>query len=336
VFQSDGAKLLKQNESTNATSLLNSLRDGFKFVDITSTDGIILKSIIFDPTPSVEGEKNPTIIFISSWGMNKWEYVVPANAYADKGYTVISYTARGFWESGGEINLAGALDMADVSAVIDWSLQNSNADPSRIGLSGISYGGGISILATAFEPRIKSVAAMSCWVDMEQSMLGNGQTIRKEAVRMLQILAELTGNTSPELEELFADYFANTDLEYMIEYTYNSSAVTFMDDIQKTGAAIFIANALGDSLFVPNQFPPFFNQIMAPKHLEFAPGDHAGPELPGIFGLPDQVYSKFILPYLLIICSEPVIITRFGRGLGSGMTTMCAMPIPTRTLICRW
>lgn len=51
--------------------------------------------------------------------------------------------ARGFWESGGEINMAGELDMKDISTVIDWAILNLNADPDRIGLSGISYGGGL-------------------------------------------------------------------------------------------------------------------------------------------------------------------------------------------------
>jgi predicted acyl esterase len=52
--------------------------------------------------------------------------------------------ARGFWESGGEINMAGELDMKDISTVIDWAILNLNADPDRIGLSGISYGGGVN------------------------------------------------------------------------------------------------------------------------------------------------------------------------------------------------
>lgn len=109
---------------------------------------------------------------------------------------------------------------------------------------------------------------------------------------MLQILSEITGKPSAELEEVFSDYFSNSDLEYLYTYTYNSSAGNFVDNINANGAAVFIANALGDSLFTPNQFPEFFNQLTVPKHLEFAPGDHAGPELPGIFGLPDQVWER--------------------------------------------
>ena len=163
------------------------LKLGYNQVDLTAHDGITLKGIVFDPKPTVEGTKNPTVIFISSWGLNKWEYVIPAGDLADKGYTVVSYTARGFWGSGGEINMAGELDMKDVSTVIDWVIANTNADPNRIGLSGISYGGGMSLLGAAFDSRVKSVAAMSCWVDLAESFLGQGQTIRTEAARVLQV-----------------------------------------------------------------------------------------------------------------------------------------------------
>lgn len=132
----------------------------FSRVNITSFDGINLEALVFDT--KIPKKSQPAIIFISSWGLNKYEYFVPARHFADLGYTVVSYTARGFWgssqkrgEPGGEIDLARSKDIADVSAVIDWMLKNTHADANRIGLSGISYGGGISILASAFEPRVK-------------------------------------------------------------------------------------------------------------------------------------------------------------------------------------
>jgi pimeloyl-ACP methyl ester carboxylesterase len=253
---------------------------------------IALKALYFDPEPVAGSSGNPLIVFISSWGMNKWEYVVPAGEYAARGYTVISYTARGFWESGGEIDMAGLKDQADLSRVLDWALAETHADPARIGLSGISYGGGLSLLGAAKDPRVRSVAAMSCWVDLAESFLGNGETIRKEAVRLLEALAEATGKPSAELEEVFDDYFSNSNLGFLYTYTYNSSALNFIDEINANGAAVFMANALGDSLFTPNQFPAFYDRLTGPKHLEFAPGDHAGPELPGLLGLPDQVWAR--------------------------------------------
>ena len=267
------------------------VKNPYTLVNITAWDGITLEALYFNPAP-VYDSGNPLIIFISSWGLNRFEYIIPADDYASRGYSVISYTARGFWGSGGEIDMAGSNDMKDVSTVIDWGLENLNADPERIGLSGISYGGGMSLLGSAMDSRVKCVAAMSCWVDMAESFLGNGETIRKEAVRLLQVAAEVTGNPSPELEEIFDDYFHNTNLDFLYTYTYNSSAVNFIDTINANQPAIFIANALGDSLFTPNQFVTFFDKLTGPKHLEFAPGDHAGPELPGIFGIPDQVWTR--------------------------------------------
>ena len=133
---------------------------------------------------------------------------------------------------------------------------------------------------------------MSGWVDMTESFLGNGETIRVEAVGMLDLLGQLTGNCSEELIQLFDDYFNNENLETMYEIAYNSSPATYIDQINANGASVFIANALEDSLFTPNQFIDFFDTLTVPKHLEFAPGDHAGPELPGLIGLPNQVFDR--------------------------------------------
>lgn len=275
----------------NANTPPDGLNDEYKLMDITSWDGIILQSIFFDPEP-VSASGNPLLIFISSWGMNRFEYVVPANEFAEKGYTVISYTARGFWGSGGEINLAGDKDLKDLATVIDWALANTHADPALIGLSGISYGAGISLLGAAKDPRVKSVAAMSGWVDLAESFLGNGETIRTEAVELLDVLGQITGNPSEELTSLFDDYFNNQNLESFYEISYNSSPGNFINQINANGASVFIANALEDSLFTPNQFVDFYNALTVPKHVEFAPGDHAGPELPGLIGLPDQVWNR--------------------------------------------
>mmetsp|Transcript_23475 Transcript_23475/g.39832 ORF Transcript_23475/g.39832 Transcript_23475/m.39832 type:complete len:538 (+) Transcript_23475:93-1706(+) len=269
----------------------DSLKEEFVLANITSWDGIILESIVFDPVPVAESG-NPVIIFISSWGMNRYEYVKPANDFADKGYTVISYTARGFWGSGGEIDLAGEKDTNDLTSVIDWALANTHADPARIGLSGISYGGGLSLLGAAKDTRVKSIAVMSGWVDLAESFLGNGQTIRTEAVELLDLLAQITGNPSAELNEMFDDYFSNDNLDYLYKLTFGSSPLHYLKQINANGASVFIANALEDSLFTPNQFIDFYNDLTVPKHLEFAPGDHAGPELPGILGVPNQVWNR--------------------------------------------
>jgi hypothetical protein len=136
-----------KNEIFNLPRLFNL---GFIRRDIPAEDDIMLRALVFDPNPCNANEKNPCVIFISSWGMNRWEYEAPARRLAEKGYTIVSYTARGFWCSGGDIDLAGSKDVADLRTVIDWVLANTHADPERIGLSGISYGGGEIIMCRGF------------------------------------------------------------------------------------------------------------------------------------------------------------------------------------------
>jgi len=101
----------------------------FRLVDLTARDGAILKANLISPTTP---GPHPAIVFISSWGLNDAEYLAQARSLATAGYVVLSYTARGFWGSGGQIETAGPADVADVSAAIDWLDANTTADPARV------------------------------------------------------------------------------------------------------------------------------------------------------------------------------------------------------------
>src|SRR4051794_39688890 len=67
---------------------------GFRFVDVYAADGTDLKANVVEPTSP---GPHPAIVFIASWGLNDIEYVAQANILAGDGYTVVSYTPRGFW-----------------------------------------------------------------------------------------------------------------------------------------------------------------------------------------------------------------------------------------------
>lgn len=116
-------------------------------ITIFADDGVNLEANIFVPT-NLEGLA-PAVIFINSWGLNEYEYLAQAADLAENGYIVLSYTTRGFGESGGLIGTAGPLDMSDYSTVIDYLLENYPVNPDAIGTAGISYGSGISLIGAA-------------------------------------------------------------------------------------------------------------------------------------------------------------------------------------------
>jgi predicted acyl esterase len=261
---------------------------GFTFVTIPTPDGVDLTANVDQPTtPGL----HPAIVFISSWGLNDAEYLAQAGSLAASGYTVVSYTPRGFWGSGGTIQTAGPEDIADVSTVITWMLAHTSADPAHIGAAGVSYGAGISLIASAFDARITAVAAMSGWSDLRSSLYGD-QTRRLQAVGLLQGLADLTGRPSPELNAILSDFWNNTNVPAIEAYAQVRSAGTYEAQINANHPAIFMANAFGDSLFPPNQLVDFYNGLTTPKHLEFAPGDHAVVEATGLIGLDNHVWTS--------------------------------------------
>ncbi|HEY0530849.1 MAG TPA: CocE/NonD family hydrolase [Actinoplanes sp.] len=261
---------------------------GFTFVDIPGQDGVVLKANWIGPATA---GKHPAVIFPSSWGLNDAEYLAQAKAFASAGYVVVSYTPRGWWGSGGDIDTAGPLDMADLSKVIDWTIAGTPADPARIGAAGVSYGAGISLLGSAFDKRIRAVGMLSGWTDLVYSLYGD-QTRHRQSAGFLQLAAQLLGHPGPDLSGKLADFNADRNVEQVQAWAEVRSPATYIDQINANRPAVLIENAWGDSFFPPDQLPPFFGRLTTPKRLELRPGDHAIAELTGLAGLPNTVWTS--------------------------------------------
>ncbi|WNG34370.1 CocE/NonD family hydrolase [Archangium violaceum] len=259
-----------------------------RVVDIATRDGVALKSIVY--TPDTPG-RYPAIIFITSWAMPNLEYFVQAQQFADAGYVVVSYTPRGFYASGGAIDTAGPKDIGDLTEVINWTLANTPAEPTRIGAAGVSYGAGMALIGSAFDSRIRAVAALSGWTDLTYSLFSN-QTRHLQTAGLLALSAQLTGRPSAELQQALSNFFANQNVPDVIAYAQVRSAATYLPAINANRPAILIANAYGDSFFGPNQLTDFFTRLSGPKRLELRPGDHAIAELTGILGLPNDAWTS--------------------------------------------
>jgi predicted acyl esterase len=263
-----------------------------RYTSIPGWDGAPLGAVVISPDDQGAGPF-PLILMPSTWALPSLEYVGRGTVLASQGYVVISYTSRGFWESGGQIDVAGAATVEDVSAVIDWALANTPTRADAIGASGISYGAGTSLLAAARDPRIKAVAAMSGWADLEASLYPN-HTPNKQALGLLVGAGLFTGRPGPDLARatervLWGDYEGAVQVTLPIVGT--RGAIHELDALNANGTAVLLANAYNDGIFPPNQLVLLFNGITGPKQLMFAQGDHATIELPGALGLPNEVYT---------------------------------------------
>ncbi|GAA4605552.1 putative CocE/NonD family hydrolase [Actinoplanes octamycinicus] len=261
---------------------------GFHWNDITAADGVTLKSNVIEPTTP---GAYPGVVLVASWALNDFQYLAQAKQLAEAGYVVLSYTARGFWLSGGTIEVAGPKDVADASSAVDWMIEHTGVDPQRIGIVGMSYGGGISLLAAAHDPRLRAVGSLSGWADLGASMTG-GDTRRPQAAWFLQTAARLVGRPSPQMNQILDDYWANRDAEGRERWARERSARYAVDALNRSHPAVLIAHSFGDSIFPANQMLDLYTALDTPKRLELAPGDHATVEISGLAGIPNHVWTS--------------------------------------------
>ncbi|GAB3653167.1 CocE/NonD family hydrolase [Actinocorallia lasiicapitis] len=103
-----------------------------------------------------------------------------ARELARRGYAVLTWSARGFGESGGEIALNSPdYEVKDTRQLIDWLAERPEVrldgpgDP-RVGMAGPSYGGAISLLTAGYDRRVDAVVPSITWHDLSTALLPNG------------------------------------------------------------------------------------------------------------------------------------------------------------------
>jgi predicted acyl esterase len=263
-----------------------------RYEHIASFDGVQLGALVLEPKGQGNGPF-PLVVMPASWSLPNLEYLGRAAQMAGDGYVVVSYTSRGFWDSQGQIDIAGAATVEDVSSVIDWALANTRSNPAAIGASGISYGAGVSLLAAGRDPRIKAVAALSGWADLRASLYANN-TPSLQGILLLGGAGGLTGRPGPELSAVISNSLRGNfhgAVDAVMPVADERGAASELANINANGTAVLLANAYNDALFPPSQLTRFYSGLRGPKQMMFSQGDHATAEITGALGLDNQVYT---------------------------------------------
>ncbi|MFE3198942.1 CocE/NonD family hydrolase [Embleya sp. NPDC059237] len=150
-------------------------------VDVAAGPGdparIGIDTTLFVP-PGVRGSA-PAVLLAHGFGGSKAELRRDAESLARSGYVVLTYSARGFGGSAGQIMLDQPdYEVADARALIDWLAARPEVrldgpgDP-RVGVAGASYGGALSLLTAAYDPRVDAIAPQITWHDLADALLPN-------------------------------------------------------------------------------------------------------------------------------------------------------------------
>jgi ABC-2 type transport system ATP-binding protein len=122
------------------------------------------------------GVPKPAIVLAHGFGGTKDDAAQIAATLARTGYTVLTYTARGFGASGGLIHLGNpAYEGRDAVRVVDEAaarpeVAQDGGDP-LIGFAGASYGGAAALLAAGLDPRVDAIVSAFTWHSLRQALV---------------------------------------------------------------------------------------------------------------------------------------------------------------------
>ena len=255
-------------------------------VVITMSDGVQLAAEVV--TPASITTKHPLIVMPTSWSAKYAQYHNIAVALEQRGFIVVGYNPRGMGSSGGLADFAGPASISDASAVISWALANTAADPAKIGMIGMSYGAGISLLAAEHDFRIKAVGALSSWTDFDYSFNPNNAVA---AAALTSLLGNNTVRLDSELTSLKTAVAASDPVpagKLVDSLAMSRSPILGVSALNQNHTAVMLASGYQDSYFSPRQLVTFYNQLTGPKRLQLAVGDHTQPEEPAFFGSPNS------------------------------------------------
>ncbi|WP_224276960.1 alpha/beta fold hydrolase [Streptomyces sp. LS1784] len=126
------------------------------------------------------GGPRPAVLLAHGFGGSKEGERERAEQLARQGYAVLTWSARGFGHSGGKIGLnAPDREVEDVKHLVDWLAQrpevqlDAAGDP-KVGITGASYGGAVSLLASAYDHRIDAVATQITWWNLADALFPQG------------------------------------------------------------------------------------------------------------------------------------------------------------------
>ncbi|AOR70092.1 hydrolase [Burkholderia stabilis] len=286
--------------TTSAFPGVVSPKDGTCWVNnlvVTMPDGTKLTANAALPKIVSADQKFPGIVMIASWATPDFiEYRGQQQRLAQDGYIVLSYTARGFYLSGGQVGVASPQDVQDVSSVVDWVIANTQADADRLAVSGISYGAGMSLLALAHDPRLKTAVAFSGWGDLVDQLY-QGDSPNATWSALLFLSGKVTGRLDPIVDQYIKALLDPNTSEAKVNeiraWTKVRSPSSYIDAINRRGAPVFISKNFQDDMFTPNSSMKMFAALTGPKKLLLNPGVHAQAEVGGaLFGVPNYPYDQ--------------------------------------------
>jgi dipeptidyl aminopeptidase/acylaminoacyl peptidase len=133
-----------------------------------TNDGYTIPAYLWKPKNLRPGERVPVIMLVHGGPTSQFSdnYLIHPQFFASRGYVVIAPNVRGSSGYGRKFEDAnnrdwGHGDLRDVLAGVEWAKRQSYVNPEKVGITGNSYGGMLTMYAISFAPGVFQAAISS-------------------------------------------------------------------------------------------------------------------------------------------------------------------------------
>ncbi|MGO1974386.1 MAG: alpha/beta fold hydrolase [Propionibacteriaceae bacterium] len=122
-----------------------------------------------------DSSPRPAVVLAHGFGGSKADNAALARDLAAEGYVVLTFTARGFGDSGGLVHLNHPdFEGADAALLVDHLAARddvaTDGDDPAVGVAGASYGGAFAVLAAGLDDRVDAIAPAFTYHSLAQAL----------------------------------------------------------------------------------------------------------------------------------------------------------------------
>ncbi|HEX6871498.1 MAG TPA: alpha/beta fold hydrolase, partial [Micromonosporaceae bacterium] len=143
----------------------------------TGDEPVNLDTTLYLPRSASAADPVPAILLAHGFGGTKRSVATDAEDFAARGYAVLTWTARGFGRSGGQIHLDSPdYEVRDAQRLLDWlaarpDIRTDTQGDPKVAVVGGSYGGGLALLLAGVDRRVDAIVPMITWHDLANAFL---------------------------------------------------------------------------------------------------------------------------------------------------------------------
>ena len=147
---------------------------------LTGPDGatpVALDTTYYRPRAASDAHPAAAVLLAHGFGGTKDSVASDARDLAGRGYAVLTWTAEGFGQSGGQVHVDSPdWEVADARRLLDWlaarpEVRKDGPDDPRVAAVGGSYGGALALLLAGYDRRVDAIVPEITWNDLAGAFL---------------------------------------------------------------------------------------------------------------------------------------------------------------------